>query len=105
VNATYSDLDFVGASNVPPANPRFWAHVVAVYVVSAVALLVRHVKGGGGGGVEGPTAVSKSFVHAMHWGSYGSTCHTLLLEWLHQRMGVQTERAYACTTAWVVQAS
>lgn len=40
VNATYSDLDFVGASNVPPANPRFWAHVVAVYVVSAVALLL-----------------------------------------------------------------
>jgi len=37
---TYSDLDYLGAANVPDKDDRFWAHLVAVYVVSAVALLV-----------------------------------------------------------------
>jgi hypothetical protein len=39
-NATYSDLDLLGVANVPGAEPRMWAHLCAVYVVSAVALLV-----------------------------------------------------------------
>lgn len=40
-NATYSDLDMLGSANVPSGDPRFWAHLVCVYVVAAVALMVR----------------------------------------------------------------
>ena len=41
VNGTFTDLDYVSSANIPRASPRFWAHLRSVYIVSAVALLVR----------------------------------------------------------------
>lgn len=41
VNGTFTDLDYVSSANVPRASPRYWAHLGSVYIVSAVALLVR----------------------------------------------------------------
>lgn len=38
---TFSDLDLLSTSNVPPRSPRFWAHMISVWVVSIVALTVR----------------------------------------------------------------
>jgi hypothetical protein len=41
---TYSNLDLLSSSNIPPSGPnnhRFWAHLFSAYLVTIVALGVR----------------------------------------------------------------
>ncbi|KAF8065514.1 CSC1-like protein [Scenedesmus sp. PABB004] len=41
VKGNYTDIDLLSSSNIPPGSHRFWAHLFSVYVVTAVALVVR----------------------------------------------------------------